>query len=186
MLYARAASRRLRKTGSHGGPLTHAREKVLRALLYDFLNWQDGRCFPSYARIAQAAGVARSVVGEAILVIEALGIGRVVNRLVRVRWRERDGNGAARERWRVLRTSNAYEFFVPKSSTGYPQPCPQRESSYPQGVGSFPQASSTGSRSGTPPKSFEEANKNSQGSVLERALEGFRVVAEAKTRTAAA
>ncbi len=115
LFHAKAISSKLRGKGSHGGPLTHAREKVLRALLYDFLNWQDGRCYPSYQRLAKTAGVARSTVAEAIKVIEALGVMRVVNRIIRVRWHERDAAGQVGERWRVMRTSNSYEFIPPKS-----------------------------------------------------------------------
>ena len=37
------------------GQCTRAGVEILRALLYAFANLKDGRCFPSYERIAEAA-----------------------------------------------------------------------------------------------------------------------------------
>jgi DNA-binding GntR family transcriptional regulator len=46
---------------------------VLRALLYSFHNGKDGRCFPSYERIAEAANCCRATVYEAIRALERAG-----------------------------------------------------------------------------------------------------------------
>lgn len=173
IVYCRALSMKLRKRGQHGGPLTHAREKVLRSLLYDFLNWADGRCFPSYETISKKAGVARSVVAEAIKVIEAFGVMRVVNRLLRVRWKERDQDGRAWERWRVMRTSNAYEFTCPISSTNNPPNYPQPDASDPHAAKSYPQSSKSGGRTGTLSK-IQQPPPLDPNSELGMALERLR------------
>ena len=51
--------------------ITRADLDVLRALLFDFLNRADGRCFPSLQTIAKAVGCAVSTVAEAIKRLEA-------------------------------------------------------------------------------------------------------------------
>jgi hypothetical protein len=86
---------------------------VLNALLWGFHNCQSGRCFPSYERIAEKADCARSTVYEAIRALEAAGVLSWVNRIVRIREWGPDLFGRARNRWRVIRTSNAYTFVDP-------------------------------------------------------------------------
>jgi hypothetical protein len=62
----------------------------------------SGRCFPSYDRIAEAAGCCRQTVA-----LEAAGLLAVANRLLRVRWKD---EFALAWRVRVMRTSNCYTF----------------------------------------------------------------------------
>src|SRR5512133_1209559 len=81
MVYVRAYNARMRQEGQHTGPVTRAFMDVLRALLYSFHNGKDGRCFPSYERIAQAANCCRSTVYEAIRALEKAGVLTWVNRL---------------------------------------------------------------------------------------------------------
>jgi len=109
MTRARALTRRTEK-GKHYGAITAKALDVLQALLWKFHNAQGGLCFPSYERIAEAAGCARSTVGEAIKALEDCGILSWVNRITRIRDRERDLFGQWATRWRVIRTSNAYAF----------------------------------------------------------------------------
>ena len=71
------------------------------------------RCFPSYERIAKAAKCARSTVALAVAALEAAGLLTWVNRLVKVRRRERDLFGHWCSEWRVLRTSNGYRLTDP-------------------------------------------------------------------------
>jgi hypothetical protein len=59
--------------GQHKGPITRAFLDVLEALLWGFHNSRTGVCFPSYERIAERAGCARSTVAEAIKALE-LGV----------------------------------------------------------------------------------------------------------------
>src|SRR3954453_8377182 len=92
------------------------------ALLWGFHNAATGRCFPSYETIAERADCARSTVYEAIHALERAGILTWVNRLVRIREVGADLFGRAANRWRVIRTSNAYAFTDPKPGASGPQP----------------------------------------------------------------
>jgi Helix-turn-helix domain len=113
MVLARALTRRT-ETGKHYGKLTAKFVMVLEALLWGFHNAATGRCFPSYERIAERAHCARSTVYAAIHALEASGILTWVNRIVRIREWGPDLFGRARNRWRVIRTSNAYTFRDPQ------------------------------------------------------------------------
>jgi hypothetical protein len=108
--YARAWSARHRQPGQHGGPITHAADKVLRALLYGFHNARTGACFPSYAAIAERAVVARSTVALALAALEFAGVLTWQHRITRIREKAADLFGRVTWRWRVIRTSNAYVF----------------------------------------------------------------------------
>ena len=69
---------------------------------------QSGRCFPSYERIAEKADCSRATVYTAINALERAGILTWVNRIARIREWGPDLFGRAQNRWRVIRTSNAY------------------------------------------------------------------------------
>jgi hypothetical protein len=114
MMYVRAYNARMREGRQHTGPVTRAFMDVLRALLYSFHNAKDGRCFPSYERIAEAASCCRSTVYEAIWALERAGVLTWVNRLTKIRVPERDLFGRVATRWQVIRTSNSYRFLDPK------------------------------------------------------------------------
>ena len=88
---------------------------ALEALLWVFHNAKRGFCFPSYEAIAEAAGCARSTVAEAIRALEDAGILSWVQRIKRVRERCSDLLGDNGWRWRVIRSSNAYNFRDPGS-----------------------------------------------------------------------
>ena len=113
---ARCLTRRTEK-GKHYGQLTAKFIDVLEALLWHFHNAKSGLCFPSYERIAEAAGAARSTVAEAIKALEDAGILSWVNRLKRVSGAAgRDLFGHRIRKTRVLRTSNGYVFIDPQPS----------------------------------------------------------------------
>jgi hypothetical protein len=114
IVYTKAYNARMKERGQHTGPVTRAFMDVLRALLYSFHNAKDGRCFPSYERIAETANCARSTVYEAIRALERAGVLTWVNRLTKIRVPERDLFGRVRCRWQVIRTSNSYCFVDPK------------------------------------------------------------------------
>ena len=114
MVLARALSRRTEK-GRHYGELSAKFVAVLEALLWGFHNAVTGRCYPSYEAIADRAGCARSTVYDAIRALERVGILTWCNRLVRVREIGPDLFGRALNRWRVIRTSNAYTFVDPQA-----------------------------------------------------------------------
>ena len=113
MAYAKAWDRRHRQPGQRGGALGRAALDVLGALLWAFHNARSGCCFPSYERIAERAGCARSTVAEALRALEWAGVLTWQNRIVRIRERCRDLFGREGWRWRVIRTSNAYLFRDP-------------------------------------------------------------------------
>jgi hypothetical protein len=94
--------------GKHYGILTGKFVDVLHAMLWLIHDGRSGQCNPAYATIADKAGCAMSTVCEAIKALELAGLLSWVNRIVRVRIRERDLFGQWATTWRVLRTSNAY------------------------------------------------------------------------------
>ena len=112
--YAKAWDRRHRQPGQRGGALGRAALDVLGALLWAFHNARSGCCFPSYERIAERAGCARSTVAEAIKVLELAGVLTWQNRIARIRERCADLFGRDGWRWRVIKTSNAYAFRDPQ------------------------------------------------------------------------
>jgi hypothetical protein len=86
---------------------------VLGALLWGFHNATSGFCFHRYERIAEAARCAVSSVGEAINALEARRP-HDVGQSAQARPRAfADHLGADGWRWRVMRTSNPYEFRDP-------------------------------------------------------------------------
>jgi hypothetical protein len=93
MHWARCLSRRTEK-GKHYGAVTAKALAVLEALLWAFHNGKSGLCFPSYERIADAAGCARSSIAGALHALEDAGILSWVHRLKRVRVRCPDLFGA--------------------------------------------------------------------------------------------
>ena len=113
MVYARGLMRRTAK-GRHYGQVTAKAFAILEALLWGFHNARSGLCFPSYERIAERAGCARSTVAEALKALEAAGILTWCNRIYRQAFHERDLLGQWGQRTRVMRTSNGYRFLDPK------------------------------------------------------------------------
>ena len=112
MHWARCLSRRTEK-GRAYGVVTAKALAVLEALLWAFHNARSGLCFPSYETIAEAAHCARSTVAEAIKSLEEVGVLSWVQRVKRVREQCSDLLGDSGWRWRILRTSNAYNFRDP-------------------------------------------------------------------------
>ena len=103
-----------RQPRQHWGPLTRATMSVLKALLWRFHGADGGgRCFPGYERIAAVAKCHRDTVCEALKALEQAGILTWVNRITRIRRRERDLFGAWGSVWQVIRISNGYIFRDP-------------------------------------------------------------------------
>jgi Helix-turn-helix domain len=112
--YARAWSRQHAQRGR--GPITRAFLDVLEALLWGFHNSRTGVCFPSYERIAEQAECSHTTVYEALKVLEWAGVLSWQHRIVRVRELCQDLWGRAGWRWRVIRTSNCYQFRDPMAA----------------------------------------------------------------------
>jgi hypothetical protein len=135
MVYARAWSAQHKQPGQHRGPLTRAFIEVLEAMLWGFHNSRDGRCMPSYETIAAKAECNRDTVYEAIKALEAADVLNWVNRIARIATRERDLFGHWVNRWRVIRTSNAYSFRDPlPCHAGRPNPSGFSKSENPPGT----------------------------------------------------
>jgi AraC-like DNA-binding protein len=117
MHWARCLARRTER-GRAYGVITAKALAVLEALLWGFHNAKSGICFPSYEKIAEAAGCARSTVAEAIKALEDAGVLSWVQRIKRVRERCADLLGDNGWRCRVMRTSNAYSFTDPSPAAG--------------------------------------------------------------------
>jgi hypothetical protein len=142
MHWARCLARRTER-GRAYGVITAKALAVLEALLWGFHNARSGLCFPSYERIAEAAHCARSTVAEALKALEDAGVLSWVQRIKRVREAYPDLLGANGWRWRVQRTSNAYNFREPGSHN----------------------SSKSDFQSGTPTQDFS-SDKGSSGEVL--------------------
>ena len=112
--YAKAWSRLHREGRQHRGPLTRAFQGVLEALLWGFHNSRTGCCFPSYQRIAEKAECCVDTVYEALKVLERAGVLTWQHRITRIQERCQDLWGRQGWRWRVVRTSNAYQFRDPQ------------------------------------------------------------------------
>jgi len=125
--YAKAWDRLHRQPGQKGGALGRAALDVLNALLWVFHNSRSGCCFPSYERIAEKAGCARSTVAAAIKALELARVLTWQNRLVRIRERCADLFGRTGWRWRVLRKSNAYVFRDPAAKSDQRTGTPNQE-----------------------------------------------------------
>ena len=91
----------------HYGKITGKAFDVLKTLLITFHNGRSGLCFPSYERIAEAAGCKRAFVAKAIKMLEAAGLLSWVNRIKRVREPCPGLPGVGASRVRVVRTSNS-------------------------------------------------------------------------------
>jgi hypothetical protein len=112
-IYVQGYNAQHKRPGQHHGPITRAFMDVFEALLWGFHNSRDGRCFPSYEAIADKAKCCRDTVYEAIKALEAADVLSWVNRIARELVRERDLFGHWAQRWRIVRTSNAYVFRDP-------------------------------------------------------------------------
>jgi hypothetical protein len=168
MAYAKAWGARHKEPGQHRGPITRAFLEVLEALLWGFHNARSGCCFPSYETIAEKADCARSVVAEALKVLELAGVLTWQHRIARIQVRERDLFGRMASRWRVIRTSNAYVFRDPQ----------QRAAGRP--------ASESENRAGTLNQEFlplTAAPPVDPDSPLERALARFATAIEERLLT---
>ena len=117
MHLARCLSHRTDKGRAYGVVVTAKALAVLEALLWGFHNAKSGLCFPSYEKIAEAAGAARSTVAEAIKALEDAGILSWVNRIKRVSGAAgRDLFGHRIRKTRVIRTSNGYQIHLIQST----------------------------------------------------------------------
>jgi AraC-like DNA-binding protein len=151
MHWARCLARRTEK-GKAYGQITAKALAVLEALLWGFHNAKSGVCFPSYERIAETAGCARSTVAQALRALEGAKILSWVHRIKRVREPCPDLLGDNGWRWRVLRTSNSYAFNDPSPA------------------GAQPSSSKSEKETGTPNQEFFSSIAADRGGVVDNGL----------------
>ena len=111
--YVMAWNARMKQEGQHQGPITAAYQRVLHALLWHFMSYRDGLCFPSYETIAEKARCCRNTVYAAILALEQTGVFSWVQRIDRVADHAKDLFGQWMTSYRIVRRSNVYEFRDP-------------------------------------------------------------------------
>jgi hypothetical protein len=128
--YVLAWNAKYKQPGQHQGPITAAYQRVLHALLWHFLSYRDGLCFPSYETIAAKAHCHRDTVYEAIKMLERTGVFSWVQRIDRVRENGNDLFGNPVNRFRVVRRSNVYHFRDPLPCAEVP--ASTRKSSKPE------------------------------------------------------
>lgn len=97
-----------KKFGCRMGLIGDSGMKVLRALLYGFMDWKTGACFPRIRAIMAKTRYARSTVCEALRRLERVGI---VQRINRRQWKTIWRNGGSFKA--EVQTSNAYLFSPP-------------------------------------------------------------------------
>jgi hypothetical protein len=111
---ARDFDRGTHQAGHHGGAVGHTALQVLHALIFDFLNHRTGRLDPSYAAIAQKAGVCVRTVASALARLKALGILNWMRRCAE----RRDADG----RFVLEQDTNAYAVLPESQWRGYRPP----------------------------------------------------------------
>jgi hypothetical protein len=110
---ARDFDRGSHQAGKHGGSVGPTALAVLHTLIFDFLNHRTGRLDPSYAAIADKAGVCVRTVATALKHLRELGILNWVRRCAES-WR--DG------RFVLEQASNAYAVLPDTQWRGYRPP----------------------------------------------------------------
>jgi hypothetical protein len=134
-VYLKGYNARMKQPRQHHGPITRAFMEVFKALLWGFHNSKSGLCYPSYEAIAARAECDRDTVYAAINALEFAGVLTWVNRITRIRVRERDMFGQWVLRWKTIRTSNAYTFRDPlPCAEGRPSPQVSSKSENPTGT----------------------------------------------------
>jgi hypothetical protein len=120
----------LAKAARRRGELTRAAVEIFEALLYRFANLRDGRCFPSYERLAEAAGCVARTVGRVLPALERVGLLAWVHRIRRLRTPVEGLPGVGATDWRVVRTSNSYSFPLARLA-----PAPSSKGHFGSGTG---------------------------------------------------
>ena len=111
---ARDLDRGTHEAGRHGGAVGPTGLAVLHALIFDFLNHRTGRLDPSYAAIAQKAGVCVRTVATALQRLRELGILNWIRRCAESR--------TADGRFVLEQETNAYAVLPETGWRGYRPP----------------------------------------------------------------
>jgi hypothetical protein len=164
---ARDFDRNTHEPGHHGGAVGHTGLAVLHALVFDFLNFRSGRLDPSYAAIADKAGVCVRTVATALQRLKALGILNWVRRCAES-WR--DG------RFVLEQETNAYAVLPESHWRGYRPPQEAPAAPWPETWGAtppIPSALAQAALEGDPAAKAQVLAVNAM-TPLERALASFQ------------
>lgn len=114
-LYNRVAAwdRRTRRKGCQGGVIGKAGVAVIRAMLFDFINYRTGQLDPSYEGLALKTGYSRATIATALRKLRAAGVLAWVRRCV---GEMRDG------RYVLAQERNAYAVLPESHWRGYTAP----------------------------------------------------------------
>jgi hypothetical protein len=110
---ARDFDRKTKRKDCHGGAVGHNALQVLHALIFDFLNYANGRLDPSYAAIARKANVCERSVASALQRLRELGI---------LNWVRRCAEKWIDGRYVLEQETNAYAVLPPSQWRGYKEP----------------------------------------------------------------
>ena len=164
---ARDLDRGTHEAGRHGGAVGPTGLAVLHALIFDFLNHRTGRLDPSYAAIAQKAGVCVRTVATALARLRELGILNWVRRCAES-WR--DG------RFVLEQETNAYGLLPESQWRGYRAPPEPPVAPWPETWGAcppLPSALAQAALEGDPAAKAQVLAVNAM-TPLERALACFQ------------
>lgn len=116
-----AAARGEAEPSAQGEKLTAADRLVMRALLFDFANRQNGRCDPSQQRLAKATGLHRATVARSLARLYRFGVlvwerRRQIVRRGRVWWMGQASNLYAFVRAMSQKASGTPNSYISKDS----------------------------------------------------------------------
>ena len=112
---ARDFERQTRQDGKQDGAIGRNGILILQSLLFDFLNYVSGALYPSYAAIAEKAGISPSSVYRGLNKLRAAG---VLNWVRRCKEEWIDG------RFTLKQESNAYAVLPSSQWNGFSEPPP--------------------------------------------------------------
>jgi hypothetical protein len=146
--------RMTRQPGRQDGAIGRNGLAVARALLFEFMNWQTGRCDPSQAKIADRAAISESSVGRGLAALKAANVVNWLRRCVA------DAQSAGGFLMRQI--SNAYAVLPSSQWKGY-TPCCMSTACLHAASSAWPEAGTWGDHPPADPYGEAKAAGDLQG-----------------------
>jgi len=168
--HARRFERSTRQRGRQDGRIGRNGLAVLHALIFDCLNYRNGRCDPSYATIARLANISIRSVARGLVKLKAAGV---------LAWVRRCRESIVGGQWRLEQESNAYGLQGLGSWRGYSPP-PPAPRPFPEAWGACPpipaglQAAAIAISEGANPRQIATALASDPSDSLALALANLR------------